>query len=189
MNTIKLTLILGLAAFVAPYSQAQLIDFHFGAQTLTGAVVLGAKGDLWNVANTTNGGPLLLKNTTGGASTTVSATWTSSAAWEVTKPIYSNTGGTAMDPATTWLMSSFAGSYAYGSGPTNLVLFLSGLAPSQAYTLVLYGAGDSNNEGTAFTVNGAATYTGLPPVLPARSAAEQVSPTRPFRSSAPRREH
>ena len=32
---------------------------------------------------------------------------------------------------------------------------LAGLAPSKAYTLVLYGAGDQKNEGTAFTVTGA----------------------------------
>ena len=160
MTTItKYALVLGAAAFLAPLSKGELMDFHFGAVTQTGAAAVGTAGDLWNGANLTNGGPVLLKDTAGSA-TSVSVTWTSGDAWGVTGPVYNNTGSTGMDSATNWMMRSFLASYSYKPGATNLTLTLTGLAHSQAYTLVLYGAGDQKGEGTIFTVSGASTYTG-----------------------------
>lgn len=158
MTTMKYVLLLGAVAFLAPFAQAELVDFHFGADTQTGAAAIGSAGDLWNATNLTNGGPVLLKDTTGLA-TSISVSWTSGDAWAPTKTLSSNTTSTAMDPATNWLMRSAASSYSYKPGATNLTLSLSGLAASQSYTLVLYGSGDEKNEGTIFTVNGASTYT------------------------------
>ena len=159
MTTIKYALILGAAAFLAPLSNGDLVDFHFGKATQTGAAALGTAGDLWNAADTTNGGPVLLKDTAG-LLTSVSVTWTSADPWAITRPIYSDARNAAMNPATEALMESFALSYSYKPGPTYLALSLTGLASSQTYTLVLYGAGDEKGEGTVFTVNGATTYTG-----------------------------
>jgi hypothetical protein len=159
MTTIKYALIIGLAALAASHSEAAMVDFHFGALTQTGTAAVGNAGDIWNATDDTNGGPLLLKDVTG-QPTAISASWTSGDAWAVTRTIYSNTTSTLMDPATNWLMRSFASSYSYSAGPTNLALSLSGLAPKQAYTLVLYGAGDQKNEGTLFTVIGNTTVTG-----------------------------
>ena len=159
MNSIKYALILAAAALVAPSAQAAMVDFHFGAVTQTGPAAIGATGDIWNAANTTNGGPVLLKDVTGTA-TAISASWTSGDSWAATSTIYGSATPSFMDPATAWLMTSCASSYAYGTGATNLSLSLKGLVPNQAYSLVLYGAGPVNNEGSKFTVTGAATYTG-----------------------------
>ena len=159
MTTIKHALILGAAAVLAPLSRGELVDFHFGAVTQTGAAALGTSGDVWNAANVTNGGPVLLKDTAG-LVTSISASWTSNDPWAMTRAISTSTGGTAMDAATKWLMQSDASSFSYKAGATNLALSLSGLGNSQPYTLVLYGAGEQKGEGTAFTVYGAATYTG-----------------------------
>ena len=161
MTTTKMTLMLGLAALLAttPSRATTTVDFHFGPLTQTGAAAVGTAADSWNASDATNGGPVLLKDTAG-AATTISATWTSADSWDVTRAIYSDAGGAPMDAATTGLMNSFVASYSYKPGATNLALHLAGLAHSQAYTLVLYGAGDIKNEGTIFTVTGAGTYTG-----------------------------
>ena len=161
MFSLKYALILGWTAFAAPAAQAAMVDFHFGADTQTGPAAIGAAGDIWNAGNASNGGPVLLKDVTG-AATPVSVSWTSGDAWAATKPgIFSNTTSTVMDAATNWMMRSFAMSYAYSSsGNTNLSLTLTGLAHNQAYSLVLYGAGDQSHEGSVFTVTGNATFTG-----------------------------
>ena len=113
MKTIKYALILGLAALLAPGVKAQLVDFHFGAATQTGAAAIGNAGDWWNAANTTNGGPLMLKDTTG-MPTTISMSWTSGDAWVATKPIYVPTVyAISVDAATAPLMGAYAASYAY----------------------------------------------------------------------------
>ncbi|MCE0483471.1 MAG: hypothetical protein LV479_04445 [Methylacidiphilales bacterium] len=152
-------LALGLGTFVAVPSRGELVDFHFGAVTQTGPAVLGNPGDQWNSNNNTNGGPQVL-NDVNGQPTSITLSWTSGASWDPTKPIFCDPHSSAMDAATTWLMQSYASSYQYTSGPTNLVLNLSGLSPNTAYTLVLLAAGDQKNEGTAFTVYGTGTFTG-----------------------------
>lgn len=144
--------------FMLP-SRAELIDFHFGAVTKTGPAVIGSIGDLWNSSNDTNGGPLLLTDVHG-LPTYVSFSWTSGDSWAATKAIYSNSKGTAMNTGTNWLMQSFALSYQYNPGATNLTLNFSGLSPGSPYTLVLLAAGDQKNEGTQFTVYGNGTFTG-----------------------------
>ena len=160
MTTLKYALILGLAALGAPSAKAALVDFHFGATTQTGPAAIGTAGDFWNANDKTNGGPVLLKDVTG-QPTSISASWTSGDAWAPAKPIYFNAGPAMMDPATVGLMTAFAASYAYGTGTaTNLSFSLSGLAHNQAYTLVLYGAGNQHNEGSQFTVYGNGTFTG-----------------------------
>jgi hypothetical protein len=159
MTTLKHALVLGLAAMVTPFAQATTVDFHFGGATQTGAAAVGGASDFWNANSNTNGGPVILKDVTGLA-TPISVSWTSGDAWAVTKTIYSNAGGTLMDATTKSLMSSYAASYSYAPGATNLTLSLTGLPASQAYTLVLYAAGDQKSEGTIFTVTGSSTYTG-----------------------------
>ena len=160
MKTLKYALILAAAALAAPSAQASMVDFHFGATTQTGAAAFGSTGDIWNSSNVGKAGPILLKDVTG-QPTSVSASWTSGDAWVATGQITSGAIPSLMDPATTGLMTSFADSYAYGTGiATNLSLSLTGLAHNQAYSLVLYGAGNQINEGSQFTVYGASTYTG-----------------------------
>jgi hypothetical protein len=158
-TTIKYAMVLGIAALMAQSAQAAMVDFHFGADTQTGAAALGNTGDFWNASNNTNGGPTLLSDVTGQA-TGISLTWTSSDPWAVTSTVPAYTPGTPMDAATTPLMRSYASSYSYHTGPTNLKVSLTGLAHSQAYTMVIYGAGNVKGEGATFTVAGASTYTG-----------------------------
>ncbi len=160
MNKLKYALILAAAALAAPSAKAAMVDFHFGTVTQTGAAAFGSTGDIWNSSNLGKGGPILLKDVTG-QPTSVSASWTSGDAWVATGQITSGTTPSPMDSATTGLMTAFADSYAYGTGTaTNLSLSLTGLAHNQAYSLVLYGAGNQINEGSQFTVYGASTYTG-----------------------------
>ena len=187
MTTIKTTLVLGLAAMLAPLSHAALVDFHFGAVTQTGAAAIGNAGDIWNTGNATNGGPVRLNDVTG-QPTTISASWTSGDAWVATKNVvYTSAGPNAMDTATTGLMTSFLSSYAYNGGiATNLSLSLTGLAANQSYSLVLYGAGDQVNEGTQFTVTGSSAYTGNTSAVSRKlSKRAPASPTSRSTSSAP----
>jgi len=160
MNSLKYALILGVAALAAPSAKAATVDFQFGNGTQTGPAAIGATDDIWNAGNVTNGGPFLVKDVTGKA-TSVSVSWTSGDAWAATKTgIYTDTGSTAMDSTTSELMRSFLSSYAYSGTATNLSLTLTGLDHNQAYSLVLYAAGDQVNEGSTFTVTGNAIFTG-----------------------------
>lgn len=159
MTLIKYAVVLVLGGMLAPLSRGDLIDFHFGAVTQTGPAVLGSAGDVWNSSDKTNGGPLLLQDVSG-LPTSISVSWTSGNAWSATASICSNTTSTTMDAATNWLMRSFAMSYQYTSGITNLALNLSGLSPGTSYSLVLLGAGDQKGEGTQFTIYGTGTFTG-----------------------------
>ena len=150
-------LTLGLATSLAPLTQAALVNFHFGASTQTGGAALGSAGDQWNSSNYTNGGPVLLRDSTG-ATTAISVTWTSNEKGAATTAIFSTKNGTVMDPATTPLMSAYAESYAFTTGITNLSVTLTGLAHSATYTLAVYGAGDLIGQGTEFVVTGKSTY-------------------------------
>jgi hypothetical protein len=157
---LKYSLLLLLSFLFTLPSQGALIDFHFGDTAQTGAAVLGTAGDYWNSSNATNGGPVALQ-TSADAASGASISWTSNDSWAATTTIHSNAKSTPMNVATEGLMSSFASSYQYKAGSnTNLTLSITGLAKSQAYTLVLYGAGDQVHEGTAFTVAGTGTFTG-----------------------------
>ena len=150
-------MLLGVVTLMSPFAQAALVNFNFGALSQTGGAALGGAGDLWNSNNNSNGGPLLLKDSTG-AATTIAVSWTSNATWNATQPVYSPKTGTLMDASTTPLMSSYAESYAFTTGFTNLSVTLTGLAHGKTYTLALYGAGGLVGQGTAFTIVGASTY-------------------------------
>jgi hypothetical protein len=108
--------------------------------------VLGFSNDVWNALSaststiTNSGGSLL-----GGVGLTLS-----------NQGVFKNSGGSAMDAATTPLMQA----YAYGTtGPSTVTVSLTGLAQytNCAFTLVVYGAGDTSGQGVALRMTGGAT--------------------------------
>lgn len=130
---------------VQPSASSPLIDVQFGASPAqTGAAVLGMAGDAWN-ALTSSSGALVSStgSSLGGIGLTLSDVGN-----------FTNSNGTAMDAATTALMENYA--FAYGSTPT-VNISISGLSAyvGSAFSLVLYGAGDTSGQGATFTLSGA----------------------------------
>ena len=144
-----------------------LIDVNFvtsGATTQTGAAVLGFSNDVWNALSastssiTNSAGSLL-----GGVGLTLS-----------NQGVFKNSGGTAMDAATTPLMQD----YAYGTtAPASVTVSLTGLVPytNCAFTLVVYGAGDTSGQGTALRLTGGATGGNTAGNLTTSAASRQIS--------------
>ena len=119
------------------------IDVDFGSSaTQSGAAVLGTAGDTWNAISATTG---TIKNTANATLSGVGLTLASSG-------VFTDTGGTAMDAATTALMQD----YAYGNN-SSVTVSLTGLAPytNSPFTLVVYSAGDNSGQGGSFSLTGA----------------------------------
>jgi len=144
-----------------------LIDVNFvtsGAATQTGAAVLGFSNDVWNALSaststiTNSAGSLL-----GGVGLTLS-----------NQGGFKNSGGSAMDAATTPLMQA----YAYGTtAPASVTVSLTGLASytNCAFTLVVYGAGDTSGQGIALRLTGGATGGNTASNLTTSAASRQIS--------------
>jgi hypothetical protein len=133
-----------LGGVISQSARAAMIDVDFSPGSnpaQSGAAVLGSAGDIWNNITAGSGTSVALNDTTG-AATSVAMTFTEAFGGN-------NTGGSPMDAATTNLMQDY-GSF---NGST---IALTGLAPSTAYTLALYGAGDQagGDQGTTFTLPG-----------------------------------
>jgi len=128
---------------VAPNTLNIDVDFGSGA-TQSGSAVVGAPGDVWNAVAATTG---TIKNTANATLSGVGLTLTSSG-------VNTDTGGTAMDAATSPLMQD----YTYGNNST-VTVSLTGLAPyiNSPFTLVVYSAGDSSGQGGILTLTGAAS--------------------------------
>jgi hypothetical protein len=134
----------GSAVPYVPYSGSPvLIDVDFGTgATQSGAAVLGTNGDTWNAVSATT---TTIVNSAG---TTLSGVGLSLG----DSGVYTDTGGTAMDSATTALMED----YAYGNG-ASVTLNLTGLTSYRGanVTVVVYAAGDNSGQGASLSLSGA----------------------------------
>jgi fibronectin type 3 domain-containing protein len=131
------------AATLTVYPNTLNINVDFGSGTTqSGAAVLGSLGDVWNAVSATTG---TIKNSANATLSGVGLTLNSSG-------VFTDTGGTAMDAATTALMQD----YAYGNNST-VTVSLNGLAPytNSPFTLVVYSAGDNSGQGGSFVLSGA----------------------------------
>jgi beta-glucanase (GH16 family) len=128
---------------VDPATRLINADFDSGP-TQTGAAVLGLSGDVWNsVTGSTGSLVVSANNLVNGVGLTLSD-----------QGIYVDTGGSAMDAATTPLMQD----YAFGStSPTTVTVSLTGLTEytNSAFTLEVYAAGDNSGQGATLTLTGA----------------------------------
>ena len=126
-----------------------LMDVNFvtaGAANQTGAAVLGSPGDAWNAITASTG---TITNSVGSLLSGVGLTLTD-------QGVFENPGSSAMDAATTPLMQD----YAYGTTtPATVTVSLTGLAPyvNCAFTMVIYGAGDTSGQGVALQITAGAT--------------------------------
>jgi hypothetical protein len=152
----------------APYSGSPvLLDVDFGSSaTQTGAAVLGAAGDKWNAVSGTTGTIVNSANSTlSGLGLTLNANGT-----------YTDTGGTAMDAATTPLMED----YAYGStssGTPTVTVTLTGLSSylNADFTLVVYASGDDSGQGASVSVTSGATGGNTGSALATTAASRSIS--------------
>ena len=139
-----------LAVADTAFSQTTLIDVDIGIGALqTGGAVLGSAGDVWNgfTANTAT-----VINSAGATLSGVGITMSGQAGVNA-----NDTGGTAMDAATTPLMQD----YAYLTAAGTITVSLTGLTAYNGYpfTLVVYAAGDnaSPSQGASLAVTAGAT--------------------------------
>jgi hypothetical protein len=127
----------------APYSGSTvLLDVDLGSGSpQSGAAVLGTNGDKWNAVSgsTTN-----MVTSANSALSGVGLTLSSSG-------VYADTGGSAMDAATTALMQGYA--YGYSSTP-KVTVTLTGLSAYAGadFVLVVYAAGDSAGQGASISL-------------------------------------
>jgi hypothetical protein len=144
-----------------------LIDVNFvaaGATVQTGAAVLGSSNDVWNALSASTS---TITNSAGSLLSGVGLTLAN-------QGVFKNSGGTAMDSATTPLMQD----YAYGTTtPATVTVSLTGLAPytNRAFTLVVYGAGDAVGQGVALRITGGATGGNTASNLTTSAASRQLS--------------
>jgi len=130
--------------------------------TMTGAAVLGSAGDQWNgfgdsaftFANYPGGmsGSGLALNYANGSASGVTMSLTADGSYNANEPVWNNHSPftTAASPYANLMQDLI-----YANVPQTLTL--SGLAPNQAFNLVLYNAGDQNvgaGRTSTFTVNG-----------------------------------
>jgi beta-glucanase (GH16 family) len=142
------TFTLGAALLLAANARSAtlLIDVNFcaaGGATQTGAAVLGDSGDRWNsITGPTN----TLVDSTGNIVGGVGLALNDSGD-------FLDAGGTAMDAATTALMEDCI----FGNGST-VTVSLTGLASykNDAFTLVIYGAGDTSGQGDTLNITAGA---------------------------------
>jgi cellulose 1,4-beta-cellobiosidase len=149
-----------------PYAGSPVLinaDFGSGA-TQTGAAVLGSAGNTWNAVSGSTG---TIVNSGG---STVSGVGLNLGAYGV----YTDTGGTAMDAATTPLMQDYA--FGYSSTPTVTVSITGLTAYAGAnYTLVIYAAGDNSGQGATLNVTSGASGGNTGSTLSTTATSRQVS--------------
>jgi hypothetical protein len=144
-----------------------LIDVNFvtaGAATQTGAAVLGFSNDVWNALSASTSS---ITNSGGSLLSGVGLTLTD-------QGVFNNSGGSAMDTATTPLMQD----YAFGTtSPFTVTVSLTGLAQytNRAFTLVVYGAGDTSGQGVALRITGGATGGNTASNLTTSATSRQLS--------------
>jgi hypothetical protein len=88
--------------------------------------------------------------------------------------VFENPGGSAMDAATTPLMQD----YAYGTtAPATVTVSLTGLTPyvDCAFTLVIYGAGDTSGQGVSLQLTAGATGGNTASNLTTSATSRQLS--------------
>jgi hypothetical protein len=129
-----------------PYTGSPvLIDVNLGpgGAVQTGAAVLGASGDQWNAVSASTG---TLVSSAGGSLSGVGLTLADYG-------LYTDTGGTAMDTATTPLMQGYADG---NSSVPDVTVGLSGLSAyaGSNFTLVVYAAGDDGGQGATLSLSG-----------------------------------
>jgi hypothetical protein len=139
------------------------VDFGSGA-TQTGAAVLGSTGNAWNAVT---GNTSTIVNSAGG---TVSGVGLNLSAYG----LYTDTGGTAMDAATTPLMEDYT--FGYSSTPT-VTVSVTGLAAYAGanYTLVVYAAGDNSGQGATLNVTSGASGGNTGSTLSTTATSRQAS--------------
>ncbi len=128
-----------------------LINGDFGTSTIqSGPAVLGSPGNYWNAISSASISPIT--NATGSALSGVGLTLANAG------QLYVDAAGTAMDAATTPLMTDYAFGYATAGYTPTVTVSLTGLAPymNSSFTLVIYAAGDNSGQGGSLTVQGAA---------------------------------
>jgi hypothetical protein len=149
-----------------PYAGSPVLinaDFGSGA-TQTGAAVLGSAGNTWNAVS---GNTSTIFNSTG---STVSGVGLNLNAYG----LFTDTGGTAMDAATTPLMQDYA--FGYSSTPTVTVSITGLTAYAGAnYTLVIYAAGDNSGQGANLNVTSGASGGNTGSTLSTTATSRQVS--------------
>ncbi len=144
-----------------------LIDVNFvtaGATTQTGVAVLGFSNDVWNALSASTSS---LTNSSGSLLNGVGLTLTD-------QGVFNNSGGSAMDTATTPLMQD----YAFGTtSPSTVTVSLTGLAQytNCTFTLVVYGAGDTSGQGVALRITGGATGGNTASNLTTSASSRQLS--------------
>jgi hypothetical protein len=124
-----------------------LVDVDLGSgATQSGAAVLGASGDKWNAVSGTT------STIVNSANSTLSGVGLSLTSYGV----YTDTGGTTMDSATTPLMEDYA--FGYSSTP-DVTVTLTGLSAynGASLKLVVYAAGDNNGQGASLSLTSGAT--------------------------------
>jgi hypothetical protein len=144
MKKIAIGMAVALCSLASVNAQTLInVDFGTGSSpTMSGAAILGSAGDVWNPISADQNGVALL-NSAGTAVTGTSWTYTTG------HGLFDNTGGTAMDAATTPLMEDYMYGNAGNEGGT-----IFGLTPGAAFTLVIYGAGDSVGQSDIMSLSG-----------------------------------
>jgi hypothetical protein len=149
-----------------PYSGGTvLVDVDLGSSaTQSGAAVLGATGDKWNAVSGTTS---TIVNSANSSLSGVGLTLTSYG-------VYTDTGGTAMDSATTPLMEDYA--FGYSSTP-DVTVTLTGLSAynGASFTLVVYAAGDNAGQGASVSLTSGATGGNTGSTLVASATSRKIS--------------
>jgi hypothetical protein len=126
-----------------------LVDVDLGSgATQSGAGVLGASGDKWNAVSGTTA---TIVNSANSNLSGVGLTLTS-------RGVYTDTGGTAMDSATTALMEDYAYGYTSTSTP-DVTVTMTGLSAynGASFTLVVYASGNVAGQGASLSLTSGAT--------------------------------
>lgn len=148
---LRVSVVAIVALLVTPFAQATSIwnvDFVSGAAVMSGPAVVGAAGDYWNTANTSDFGANLTMLDSTGVSGPGNITL------NFDKPggnLFGFGSGAGANPAA--LMDGFGSSVNGGGGTSfaQLSFTFSGLKPSTAYTVYGYGASQSGTDrGTFF---------------------------------------
>ena len=131
--------------FLSTGVQARLINGDFNSTTAqTGSAALGGPGDVWNAITGTTA---TLLDSTGSTVSGVGVTLSD-------QGIFNDAAGSIMDTGTTPLMTYYAFGY---TAPSTVTLSITGLSAytNNAFTLMVYAAGDTSGQGATLSLTGA----------------------------------
>jgi hypothetical protein len=138
------------AATLTVLPASVLINCDLGTTVVqAGAAVLGQPGNIWNAISNTSVNPLITAN---GTVLNGSGLLLANAS-----QLYVDAGGTAMDLATSNLMTDYAFGYNVSGYTPTVTVSLTGLNPytNSPFILVIYAAGDTSGQGGSLTLTGA----------------------------------